>query len=70
MKKIRNSGCGDCLVLKQVQEYVLIASLDNNEFIVATYLTDEGNWSWGHYFKDLDMALEHFNERVGKQYGR
>ncbi len=65
MKAFTNSGCGKCITLKQVREFVLIASLGKGEFIVATYLSEDGSWSWGQYFTDIDSALAYFNERVG-----
>lgn len=65
MKQFNNAGCGRCTLLKQVREFVLIASAEKEEFIVATYLSEDGSWSWGHYFKEIDPALAYFNERVG-----
>jgi len=70
MKVFINAGCGKCIVLKQVREFVLIASLGKEEFIVATYLSEDGSWSWGQYFTDIDSALAHFNKRVGDENGR
>lgn len=70
MKQFNNAGCGRCIALKQVREFVLIASIDEEEFIVATYLAEDGSWSWGHYFKEIDTALACFNERVGGHNGR
>lgn len=65
IRLFKNDGTGVCVLLKQVKEYLLIASPSKNKFIVATYLLDDGSWSWGQYFTELDDAIAYFNERVG-----
>ena len=63
--EFENSGVGKCVLLNEDDfGYFLIYSITGKQFIVASDLDKKtGSWLHGHYFgKDLDSALDFFNE--------
>lgn len=64
MKVFYNKGMGNCLLLGQTGDVVLVAAIDRDEFVVATSLAPNGSWTWGTYYKDLGLALKDFTERI------
>lgn len=57
------------VVLKQYEDSFLIARVkeDNTVYEYVVCRNWNGNsWDWGHYFREIDDALEYFNkDRMG-----
>lgn len=60
----KNAGMGDCVLLKEDKDFVLVASPTKNEFVVANHLESDGMWRWGEYFDEIDDALNYFNKKT------
>lgn len=46
-------------------EYIVV-DRGNGEFVSATatpHSLEHGEWFWGHYFPNLELAMAHFNGR-------
>ena len=64
MKLFNNEGLGQCLLLAQSRDVILVAAIDRDEFVVATNLEPSGSWSWGTYYKNLVLALRDFTTKA------
>ena len=58
------------VVLKQYEDSFLIARVNHDGGTVYEYVVcrnwNGNSWDWGHYFREIDDALEYFNEdRMG-----
>lgn len=54
------------ILIKEYRNKSLIMRTDkaSHKFIVCSYYDGE-SWTWGHYFEDIDDALNYFNETAG-----
>ena len=71
--EFENKGVGKCVILKKSNTpYSLIYSITCNQFIIASHLDlSTGSWLHGSYFgKDIDNALDTFNQRIKEDYER
>lgn len=63
MRVFTNAGCGVCVALEERNGVVLIAATERNEYVVAHRLNQDGTWSCGEYFKDLQAAVTRYKKK-------
>ncbi len=66
--KFNNKGLGECIILKDKDDdYKLIGIIgkENVSYAIVSGIDYVNEcWSGGHYYSDLDGALNHYNEIV------
>lgn len=53
-----NSGCGECVLFATNGDRFMAYIKESEEYVVATGLDYQGNWTWGHYFQDFNEAVK------------
>lgn len=74
MKIINNANKNDYVILKEYNDFLLLAKIGDGDgfspsFVCAHNYNGHDSWQHGNYYNDIDNALHYFNERAGYTNG-